>query len=219
MNRTIGNFVILGALMCSLIASKDNNILADSAKNPADITVLINKGSSLRSNYIPKDLVKVDAPCISNNVLMRKEAAEAFKKMCEAAKKEKVLLYGLSGYRSYNVQVQLYNQSLKKRGKGYTDKYIAAAGNSEHQTGLAIDIINKVSESGHISTSFGDTKEGKWLVNNAHKYGFILRYPRGKESITKINYEPWHFRYVGIAAAKDIKARGIVLEEYLGVCK
>jgi D-alanyl-D-alanine carboxypeptidase len=219
MNRTIGNFVILGALFCNLIAFKGNDILAESAKNPADITVLINKDSSLNSTYVPKDLVKVEAPCISNNVLMRKEAAVAFKKMCEAAKKEKIFLYGLSGYRSYNVQVQLYNESLKKRGKWYTEKYIASGGNSEHQTGLAIDIINKVSSSGNIPTSFGDTREGKWLVNNAHKFGFILRYPRGKESITKINYEPWHYRYVGIAAAKDIKARGIVMEEYLGISK
>jgi D-alanyl-D-alanine carboxypeptidase len=219
MNRTIGDFIMAGALFCSLIAFDNYKILADSVKKPADITVLVNKNSSLSSTYVPKDLVKVDAPCISNNVLMRKEAAEAFKKMCEAAKKEKIFFYGLSGYRPYKVQVQLYNQSLKKRGKGYTDKYIATAGNSEHQTGLAIDVINKVSETGRISSSFGDTKEGKWLVNNAHKFGFILRYPRGKESITKINYEPWHFRYVGIAAAKDIKDRGIVLEEYLGISK
>lgn len=184
-------------------------------KNPYDILVLVNRKNILSPGYIPKDLAKVNAPSVSDRILMRKEAAKALENMIDSARKSGVSLYCLSGYRSYNVQAQLYSRRIKERGKEYTEKYIASAGRSEHQTGLAIDIVNRSSKNGVIPSSFGNTKEGKWLFNNSYKFGFILRYPRGKENITGINYEPWHFRYVGVTAAIQIKNRGIVLEEYL----
>jgi len=131
------------------------------------------------------------------------------------AKKENVELYLVSGFRSYNTQKQLYEGRVKQRGKEETDKYVAAAGNSEHQTGLAADITNKQGKKGILNSDFGQTKEGKWLKKNAHKYGFIVRYPLGKEKLTGYNYEPWHIRYVGNKTSKSIYEKGIVLEEFI----
>jgi D-alanyl-D-alanine carboxypeptidase len=183
-------------------------------ENPSDVLVLVNKTNYLNQSYVPKDLRKVNAPSVYDDIRMRKEAADALEKMINSAQKSGVYLYCLSGYRSYNLQSQLYNQRIRQRGKEYTERYIARPGRSEHQTGLAIDIINKPSKGSVIPNKFGYSKEGKWLENNSYKFGFILRYPKGKENTTAYNYEPWHFRYVGVAAAKQIRSTGIALEEY-----
>lgn len=115
----------------------------------------------------------------------------------------------LSAYRSYETQKVLYNNYYQRDG-AFADTYSARPGHSEHQTGLAFDV-------GQIDNNYGETTEGKWLAANCMKYGFIIRYPSGKESITGYQYEPWHIRYVGVNVATDIMSRGITLEEYLGV--
>lgn len=116
----------------------------------------------------------------------------------------------VSGYRSYYTQESIYNSYIKRWGQEYTDKVSARPGHSEHQTGLAFDV-------GVLSSDYAYTPEGKWVTNNCAKYGFIIRYPKGKESITGYNYEPWHIRYVGVEVATYIMQNNITLEEYLGV--
>ena len=138
---------------------------------------------------------------------MEKVAADSFKKMSDAAKKEGLKIYNVSGYRSYDTQEYLYNNYVSRDGKEKADTYSARAGTSEHQTGLATDINS-------VSSKFENTKEFKWLKDNAHKYGFILRYPKGKEHITGYMYEPWHYRYVGKDVAKIIYENDFTYEEY-----
>lgn len=116
----------------------------------------------------------------------------------------------MSGYRSYDYQVQLYNNYVAAEGQEAADTYSARPGFSEHQTGLTFDI-------GQMEYDYGDTPEGTWLHTHAHEYGFIIRYPEGKEDITGYRYEPWHVRYVGVDVASEIYKRGITLEEYLNV--
>lgn len=115
----------------------------------------------------------------------------------------------LSGYRSYSLQSQLYTNYCNTYGQAAADTFSARPGTSEHQTGLAMDV-------GWIDDAYGDTPSGQWLAANCYKYGFILRYMNGKESITGYKYEPWHIRYVG-PVAEDIYRSGLCLEEYLGV--
>ena len=116
----------------------------------------------------------------------------------------------LSGFRSYSTQKVLYNSYVQTDGVEAADTYSARPGHSEHQTGLAFDV-------GNIDYGYGDTDAGRWLNDHAHEYGFIIRYLKGKESITGYVYEPWHIRYVGLNVASEIHTRGITLEEYLGV--
>jgi zinc D-Ala-D-Ala carboxypeptidase len=232
MKRTMLNIILLTIIFYAFSVTKAGYVLSNISgtmsvkgynnsnfsklvENPSEVLVLVNKTNVLNQGYAPKDLRKVNAPSIYNDIRMRKEAADSIEKMINSAQKSGVYLYCLSGYRSYNLQSQLYNQRLRQRGRAYTESYIAKPGSSEHQTGLAIDITNKPAKGSGIPEKFGFSKEGKWLEDNSYKFGFILRYPKGKENTTKYNYEPWHFRYVGVADAKQIKSSGIVLEEYL----
>ena len=141
----------------------------------------------------------------------------AFEKMAAAAKNEGFELVAFSGFRSYEYQQSLYDRYVSRDGKDAADRYSARPGYSEHQSGLAFDIGEKGNEDLWLTDAFGESAAGKWLVNNAHKYGFILRYPKGKEDITGYMYESWHFRYLeGDTATKVYKA-GVTLEEYLGL--
>lgn len=126
------------------------------------------------------------------------------------AKKEGLTLYINSPYRSYNTQAKLYQNYASRDGYTLADTYSARAGFSEHQTGLAFDVTSLVS----TFDDFEDSKEYSWLSENAFKYGFILRYPKGKEYITGYMYESWHYRYVGEDVALKIKELGITFEEY-----
>ena len=142
-----------------------------------------------------------------------KEAKEAYERMAKDASKDKRKLVVMSAYRDYNYQVNLYNRYAKKDGKDKADTYSGRPGFSEHQTGLAIDLYNgKI-----VYTRFEETKEFKWMQDNAYKYGFILRFPKGKELETGYQYESWHYRYVGLEIAKEIKEKGICFEEYIAM--
>lgn len=159
--------------------------------------LIANKTYSLPSDYNPNGLTE--------------EFMNAYNKMQNAAKEEGINLKIVSGYRSYEYQKGLYNNYVKSDGKDNADTYSARPGHSEHQTGLAADL-------NLVDTSFENTKEGIWLANNCYKYGFILRYPKGKQGITGYIYEPWHFRYIG-DEAENLYNNGqwITLEEYLGI--
>lgn len=136
----------------------------------------------------------------------------AFYKMQAASKLENLNIYLSSGFRSYSTQDRIYNNYVARDGKEAADTYSARPGYSEHQSGLAFDV-------NQINDTFNDSAEAKWLANNCYKYGFILRYPKGKEDITGYKYESWHFRYVGVDLATKLYNNGnwITLEEYFGI--
>ena len=172
--------------------------------------ILVNKYNYLNKNYVPNNLKTISKSYAKDNMMMVKDAAYAFETMARDAKSEGYSIIAMSTYRSYNYQVNLYNKYVKKDGKRKADTYSGRPGYSEHQTGLAVDIYN-----GKVNyTSFEGTKEFTWMKNNAYKYGFILRFPKGKEKETGYEYESWHYRYVGVDIAKEIKDKNISLEEY-----
>ena len=138
------------------------------------------------------------------------EALEAFDRMQADASAEGLDIYIASGFRSYKDQDRIYNNYVDRDGKEAADTYSSRPGHSDHQTGLAFDLNS-------IDDSFGDTPESDWLKENAHKYGFIIRYPEGKADITGYQYEPWHIRYVGEEIASKLYESGLSVEEYLGV--
>ena len=141
---------------------------------------------------------------------LQKVAQDAFNEMQAAAAKEGLSLTICSGFRSYSTQKALYDKYVARDGQAAADRYSARPGHSEHQTGLAMD-INKA------SSSFNGSKEAKWLAANCAKYGFIIRYPEGKESITGYMYESWHVRYLGKELAQKVTESGLTLEEYLNI--
>ena len=138
------------------------------------------------------------------------ETQAAWKKMQQAAWNDGINLWIASGFRTYAQQKTLYDNYVARDGKAAADTYSARPGHSEHQTGLAFDINNP-------SSSFNGTKEAQWIAKNCANYGFIVRFPKGKESSTGFMYESWHVRYVGKTLAKKITASGLSLEEYLGI--
>ena len=138
------------------------------------------------------------------------QAEAAFYEMQTDAYELGLNLYISSGYRSYDYQAGLYQRYVDRSGKAEADRYSARPGHSEHQTGLAFDLNT-------ISDEFKDTDEGKWVAENCHKYGFIVRYPEDKESVTGYMYEPWHIRYLGTDTATAVYESGLCLEEYLGI--
>ncbi|MBS4534896.1 M15 family metallopeptidase [Clostridium sp. D2Q-14] len=185
--------------------------------NPSDILVLANKERNLPPDYEPEDLINPDIPFVQGQDspvrFMREEAGLALAKMFSEAEKEDIIYYGRSGYRSYQIQQTLFNNYVEAHGEEAANKFSARPGQSEHQTGLAMDITSE-SVNNQLTEKFGETEDGLWLKKNAHKFGFILRYPKGKENITGYQYEPWHFRYVGKKIAKEIYELDVTLEEY-----
>ena len=180
--------------------------------NDVDNLVIVNKYYKLDKNYVP-ELVKVSKKyAINERQLLTKEAKDAFEKMCEDARNDNIYLYSGSAYRSYSYQNTLYTNRVKSDGLEYANKTAAKAGYSEHQTGLAIDVLN-----GKFEYLDSNDKEYEWLIENGHKYGFILRYPKNKEYITGYTYEPWHFRYLSIEVATELKEKNITYEEYIGM--
>lgn len=181
--------------------------------------VLVNKNYALPKDYVPKDLtvpnVNFTFKEYDPKKLMRKDAAAALEKMFREAKRENINLYAVSGYRSYDRQNEIFASKVLRSGMESAGQFSAKPGESEHQTGLAMDLTSSSVNYG-LSQNFGETKEGQWIKKNAHKFGFIIRYQKGKENITGYQYEPWHVRYVGKDAAKVIAEQDLTFEEYLG---
>ncbi len=190
----------------------DKEFYTDIKESPHqnEITILVNKNYSLSENYEPENLQQINSKYTSKKLLMVKEAAEAFEEMAEAAKNEGYRVRGMSSYRDYKYQKDLYARYSKADGQAKADTYSARPGHSEHQTGLAIDVDNA-----NLSyTSFGKTKDFTWMKENSYKYGYILRYTEENKWITGYNNEPWHYRYVGKDIAKYIYENNISYEEY-----
>jgi D-alanyl-D-alanine carboxypeptidase len=178
----------------------------------------VNKDRNLTSSYVPPDLVVPNVtfsfPEYAEKKNMRREAAAALENLFAAAKANGLTLLAVSGYRSYSTQQVIFNNKVAAVGWDNAVKVSAQPGQSEHQTGWAMD-VSCWSQGGNLTTSFGSTPEGIWLANNAHNYGFVIRYQLGKESITGYSYEPWHVRYVGMNYAKAIKSSNLTLDEYI----
>lgn len=162
--------------------------------------LLVNRNNILDKTYIPNNLVDCGS-IYRDNILVVDKVKRMFNLMKLEALKRGYDIDIMSGYRSYEYQEKLYNKLVYEKGFNYTFRHIASAGASEHQTGLAIDVCVYRDEKCFIEYEISDFEEIKWLHSNAHRYGFILRYPFGMEEITGYNYEPWHFRYVGNMAS------------------
>lgn len=203
-----GNITAIGEGNCTVtVKSADNTELSAMFKVTVNAPVkiemtycdgilIVNKSYPLPSDYNPG---------------VNGEAKAALNQMFDDAKAERNLdMWVCSGFRSYNVQKNLYNNYVKRDGAANADRYSARPGHSEHQTGLAFDI-------NYADSRFAGTEQAIWLAENAYKYGFILRYPEGKENITGYKYEPWHYRYIGVENATKIFSSGLTLEEYFGL--
>lgn len=176
-----------------------------------DDIVIVNKTYSLPSTFKPVD-PKVEVTSERCNSCLDKEVMKAFDLLKSDASSLSLNIYIASGYRSYSYQETLYNNYTMVSGVSGADTYSARAGHSEHQTGLCFDLNS-------VDDSFFYTDEGKWVNDNAWLYGFIIRYPKGKEDITGYQYEPWHLRYVGKDLASELYNDGdwITIEEYFGI--
>lgn len=157
--------------------------------------LIVNKTVALPSTYNPGE---------------NPEARAAFDRMREAAAAEGLTLQLASSFRSYARQQVLYDSYVARDGQAAADTYSARPGHSEHQSGLAFDLSP-------AEDSFGGTPESAWVAANCQRFGFIIRYPKGKEAITGYQYEPWHLRYLGVETASKVAASGLTLEEYLGI--
>lgn len=189
----------------SLRAQEKTTAMADTSKG---VLVLVNKTYGLPTKFRPTNLVKLpDKYSTGELMLLQAPAESAFRALVDAARKDGHWIHNRSAFRTEAVQRMLYTQNVRKHGEKAAGFKSALPGHSEHQTGLAVD-VNRVHQDFENSASF------KWLEQNAHLYGFILRYPKGKEDITGYQYEPWHFRYVGIEAATFIHQNQITFEEY-----
>ncbi len=185
-------------------------ILAD----PGGYIVLTNTETLLTADDIPEDLVKVTAKKGAGGEMeLRKAANDALNAMFAAASEDGYTLYVKSVYRSYQTQNTMYYNRLKRYG--YDDGLVAYPGSSDHQTGLGVDILNyEWTKKDGMNEKFAAEAEAKWMAENCHRFGFILRYMEDKEEITRIKFEPWHFRYVGLEAAAYIMENHLSLEEF-----
>ena len=208
-----GNITGVSAGTCTITVTS-----ADNPEVKADIKVNVTENSQSNFQQI-NGLTYIDGILIANKSYslpstydpgMDATTIKQFGLLSNSASKEGLNIYLSSGYRSYSYQQGIYNNYVSWYGKATADTFSACAGHSEHQTGLAIDVNS-------IDDSFAGTPEAIWLENHAHEFGFIIRYPKGKENITGYKYEPWHIRYLGVEKATDVYNSGLTLEEYLGI--
>jgi D-alanyl-D-alanine carboxypeptidase len=186
--------------------------------------ILLNKTHPVGDDYYPDDMVEVER--IVSGVgtkethQLRQAAADALNAMFDAAAEDGLELRMRTGFRSYDYQKKLFSDYASRNGEEKANTFSARPGQSEHQSGLACDLAGK-SSGFALTYDFGDTKEGQWVAEHAHEYGFIIRYIDGTRSsagpITGYVFEPWHVRYVGVEHASAIHEQGVTLEEYLGM--
>lgn len=178
--------------------------------NTFSTDMLVNKYLGLSEEFVPDNLIKIDSSyAVDSKQLGNEEMVKAFINMSDDCKNETgYKIFVRSGYRDYNNQQETYNLYLNTYGLKYAESYVTHPGYSEHQTGLAVDI------KAESSNTFAGTKESKWLLENAYKYGFILRYKSDTEEITGIKYESWHYRYVGLEISSYLKENNMTYDEY-----
>lgn len=184
------------------------------------IWLVVNKSRPIDLDYVPSDLRMVNvahkAGKSDSEMSMRNVAAVALEEMFEAASVDSIDLQLGSGYRSSELQNYYYTNYVQAYSQEEADKFSARPGTSEHQIGLVAD-VSGVDEVCYLEICFADTAEGRWLVDNAHLYGFIVRYPKGKENITGYQFEPWHLRYVGKELASELLDKNLTIEEFFNL--
>lgn len=191
-----------------------------SLDDPNSLWVVVNKKQPISTSFTPENLVKpnvqTDVSDSDGEQKIRNDVAGHVEKMFADAKSAGFNLMFASGYRSASLQAMYYNNYVARDGEAAANKYSARPGTSEHQTGLAFD-VSRTDRKCYLETCFADMPEAKWLAENAHKYGFTLRYKKDKEAITGYQYEPWHFRYVGVELAGELQKTNQTLEEFFGL--
>lgn len=226
-------------LILTLISSLAVLVACSDAGNDEKYLVLVNKKNAVDATFVPDDLVDIDKKYTTGgkSIQLEKTALDAVIKMLEAMKKDGIKnVTIISAYRTYAYQRNLFESYIAQETAAHPTwskdkireevlKYSAAPGTSEHQTGLCVDLFTdemeglynygEETENNPWDKGFAETEAFEWLSKNAHKYGFILRFPENKTKITGYSYESWHYRYVGVDAATEIYKNGITLEEYL----
>jgi len=199
----------------AVLASTEDIPLTLSHHESLSYLVLVNRHFRLANDFAPDDLTAVNVSSINGEHLLRSTAAKAAETLFSEAAKEGYMLLATSGYRSFTYQESRHNHWIKVLGLEEARRISARPGHSEHQLGLALDLSTHAL-GGYLVESFSVTPEGVWVRNNAHRFGFIIRYPQNREADTGFAYEPWHIRYVGVEAATEIFNNGQILEEFLG---
>lgn len=191
----------------------ENTIIQTTLSNDS----LVNKKYGLAENFEPENLTSISQYCAFNPSKLTKEAATAFTTMCMNAKEEKILFASMTAYRSYSEQQKRYDYYASEYGSLQVDDYTSRPGFDEHQSGLAVNVSSMAAY--EVETPFVKSNEYAWLLEHAHEYGFIFRYPSGKSHITGMSSEPSHLRYVGVELAEALKELNITLEEYHALYK
>ena len=185
-----------------------------------EMPCLVNTDYPLPLGYAPPNPVRLQGMPNGTKNMLNYDAANAFGALRDAMLKDGMAVDPLSGYRTYDEQVNIFNYNVElhvgegmtpEEARAYTERFVALPGTSEHQYGRSID----VTIDGTTNHSFHETEQGKWLIDHAHEFGFVIRYPEDKADITGINYEPWHLRWVGTEHAGFMHRHGICLEEYV----
>ncbi|WP_147103002.1 M15 family metallopeptidase [Nesterenkonia populi] len=193
----------------------DDAPASEASWDPDSTYVLVNKRNPLEpADHVPSDLRELDIFQHYEGQQLREEAAGALEELFAAAAEEGHALAVTTAYRDYEHQFALYDSWYWEHGQEWTDARSARPGYSEHQTGLAVDILTEDSHPDELLESFGGMPEGEWVAEHAHEFGFIIRYPEGAEDITGYQYEPWHLRYLGVEAAAEVFEEGVTLEEH-----
>lgn len=194
---------------------EDSEVAVAPETDPDSPHVLVNALNPLDPlDHRPDDLVDATVPLTTSRILLREEAAEALDELFAAAGEEGFELLLTSGYRGYEAQTRIYDERAARYGVDAADAYVARPGHSEHQTGLAADVLaGNHPTCGRIGC-FADTPHGAWTAAHAADYGFIIRYPEGAEHITGYAPEPWHLRYLGVPTAQAVAESGLTLEEF-----
>jgi D-alanyl-D-alanine carboxypeptidase len=194
------------------------NTIKECTRSGDDLLVLVNKEYKLPSTYAPSDLVVVGESVIrrGSSYQLRSIVINDLKSLVNDAKAEGIDLSVVSAYRSYSTQASTYQYWINYNGGcvSCADRISARAGHSQHQLGTTLDFSsNEINDS--LGIRFGDSNASEWLKENAYRYGFVLGFPQGYESTTGYSYEPWHYRYIGIENALEMRNSGMILENYL----
>lgn len=214
MGLTIRALSVLISL-ATLFAGMTGELYAETTMD--SMLALVSRDQRIPHTYVPEDLV---LPAVraargkEDAIQMRREAARALEALFEAALAEGITLYAVSGYRSYALQKTIFQRKADEAGEKQAMRTVAPAGASEHQLGLAMDVNGENTVELGLVRQFGETPEGIWVQENAHRFGFIVRYQQDTADITGYAWEPWHLRYIGEEAAAEVYALGITFEEY-----
>ncbi|MCL2589089.1 MAG: D-alanyl-D-alanine carboxypeptidase family protein [Oscillospiraceae bacterium] len=207
MRRKLLAFILILTLLGGAVFAQ-----AITTDTPEEYLILVNRHHGLSSDYRPDDMIPV-----GNGQLMRARAANAFLDMQRSMNAANLFVTPISGFRSYETQRTIWNNAVRNMGEAEAERWFARPGHSEHQTGLALDMVQRGFAGGPLGGArFQNTAQFAWLQQHAHTYGFILRYPQAYEHLTGIAFEPWHWRYIGAASATYMRENGFaVFEEYI----